>query len=358
MRLAWIRGSRKINFDRPSTWFTLGVRGSGKSSFIEHIGEQYHAKGHTILDLFGSRDGEGLAWIRHPDIDPESVLLIHGDNVDVSAPVDTISVSDLGLDDFNKYKVLISSSPLYSSPDDEFMQVNKITSLLYQRRSWKNLVYMLAREAANLYYSRVKITQNQTAAKADMIYLIREARHMGVSMGLDTLKYTSIDSDIRAVTDYLIFKAQGIQGLPRDLFWIYKYIDPGKLRVLKPNQFVCLHRGGTLGLGVFQELKWHKQEKEHIAKALGITCDYSEEINYGENKGSFSTLGDHEHIELIGDYLKDKLSMNKIAAKRTYSSGTVYNHINKHNKEVKQSGECSSCMRVGGEFADMLATRR
>lgn len=217
---------------------------------------------------------------------------------------------------------------------------------------------MIVREAANLYYSRIKITQNQTAAKAEMVYLIREARHMGVAMGLDTLKYTSIDSDIRAVTDYLIFKAQGIQGLPRDLFWIYKYIDPGVLRVLKPDQFVCLHRGGALGLGVFGELGWHKQEKEHILNTLGITCEYSEEINYGENKGTFYTLGDHEHAEIIQDYLERCLSMNKIADLRGYSSGTIYNHINRHNNEVKKNGECPNCRRVSNQYAEILATRR
>lgn len=358
MKIAWIRGEKYVNFNRPSTWFTLGVRGAGKSSFIEHVGELYHEKGHTILDLFGSRDGEGLAWLRHPQIDPETVLLVHGDNVECSAPVDTTKVSELSLDDFEKYRLVISSSPLYSSPDDEFMQVNKITSLLYQRQSWSHLVYMIVREAANLYYSRIKITQNQTAAKADMTYLIREARHMGVALGLDTLKYTSIDSDIRAVTDYLIFKAQGIQGLPSDLYWVYKYIDPGQLRILKPNQFVCLHRGGALGLGVFNELKWHKQEKEHILNTLGISCEYGEEINYGESKGTFYTLGDHEHAEIISDYLEDGLSMNKIAEKRGYSSGTPYNHINRHNKQVQRVGECEMCKRVGCEYADKLATRR
>ena len=160
MKIAWIRGEKYVNFNRPSTWFTLGVRGSGKSSFIEHVGELYHEKGHTILDLFGSRDGEGLAWLRHPAIDPETVLLIHGDNVDVTAQVDTTKVSDLRLAHFNEYRLVISSSPLYSSPDDEFIQVNKITNQLYQRQSWSNLIYMIVREAANLYYSRIKIKKN------------------------------------------------------------------------------------------------------------------------------------------------------------------------------------------------------
>lgn len=265
-------------------------------------------------------------------------------------------VKDLRLQHFEDYRLVISSSPLYSSPDDEFSQVNKITALLYQRQSWSHLIYMIVREAANLYYSRIKITQNQTAAKADMVYLIREARHMGVALGLDTLKYTSIDSDIRAVTDYLMFKAQGIQGLPHDLYWIYKFIDPGKLRVLKPNEFVCLHRGGALGLGVFSELKWHKQEKEHILNTLGISCEYGEEIDYGRDMGSFKQLGDQDHTAIIKDYI-DNNGMNVIAEARGISSGTVYNHINYHNDKIKSVGTCDRCNRVGSEHAEAYAQR-
>ncbi len=37
--------------------------------------------------------------------------------------------------------------------------------------------------------------------------MIRESRHMGVALGLDTLKFTSIDLDIRAVLDYLCLKS-------------------------------------------------------------------------------------------------------------------------------------------------------
>lgn len=358
MRIAWVRGEKHVSFNRPSTWFTLGVRGSGKSSFIEHVGELYHEQGHTILDLFGSRDGEGLAWLRHPNIDPETVLLVSGDNVDLSAPVDAVKVSELSLGHFEKYRVVISSSPLYSSPDSEFQEVNRITGLLYKRMTWNKLVYLLSREAANLYYSRIKITSNQLSAKSDMVYLIREARHMGVAMGLDTLKFTSIDSDIRAVTDYLVFKAQGIAGLPSDLSWVYRYIDPSTMRTMKPSQFVALHRGGALGIGVFKELGWHKQEKEHILNTLGITCEYGDEISYAENRGTFSTLGDHEHEEIIRAYIAERLSMNKIADKFGYSSGTPWRHVNDHNKEVQKNGECPRCKRVGGEFADRLAKRR
>lgn len=358
MRVNWIRGEENIDFKRPSTFFTLGVRGSGKSTLLETIGEMYRGEGHAVLDLFGSRDGEGLAWLRAPGVDPEKVLLIHGDNVDVTAPVDSIAVSDLTLGDFDKYKLLISSSPLYSSPDQEFREVNTITSLLYRRMSWKSLIYVLVREAANLYYSRLKVTESQTAAKADMVYLIREARHMGVALGLDTLKFTSIDSDIRATIDYIFFKSQGVQGLPDDLGWMYGFIDPHVMRRMKQGEFVLLTRSGSLGVGVFPPIKWHKDEGEHILNQLGIRCEYGEELNYGVDRGVYSTLGDKDHADLVAAYMEGEGGMVKIAGAKGLSSGTVWKHINDHNKEVEHSKECASCRRAGGAYANTLVIRR
>ena len=104
------------------------------------------------------------------------------------------AVSDYKLSDLEKYDIIISAGPLYSSPGVEYESANKITDSIYQRLHWKRKVFMVTREAANLYYSRLKSDPNQASAKAQMVYLIREARHMGYALGLDTLKYTSIAS--------------------------------------------------------------------------------------------------------------------------------------------------------------------
>lgn len=58
MRVHWILGSQTIGFSRPHTYFVLGVRGSGKSTMLEHVGECYLRKGHKVLDLFGSETGK------------------------------------------------------------------------------------------------------------------------------------------------------------------------------------------------------------------------------------------------------------------------------------------------------------
>lgn len=357
MKVGWIRGGEHISFHRPHSFFCLGVRGSGKSSFLEHIGELYLESSHAVLDLFGSRDGESLAWLRSPWPQSKKILLIHGDNADVEAPCDTRPVSKIRLRDFRDYDILISSSPLYSSPSDEFLQVARLTDLMYKRMSWERLVYVIVREAANLYYSRLKVADNQLQAKGDMVYLVREARHMGIAMGLDTLKYTSIDIDIRAVTDYLIFKSQGVLGFPRDLNWIYGFVEPHITRKMPQGNFIILSRGGSLGLGVFPELTWHKQEKENILRAVGVDVDHGEEIQYGESRGTFKTVGDHEHAKIILRYIKEEIGMGKLGRAIDRSSRTILNQINLHDEQVESQGFCSVCRRVRGPYAKTMAKR-
>jgi hypothetical protein len=358
MEIVWIRGREHISFNRTASWFTLGVRGSGKSTLLETLGIQYLEKGHHIFDLFASRDGENLAWLRNPNVDHSDVLLVHGDNVEVvKAPCESRPVSKLSLNDLEDYKILISSSPLYSSPDDEFRQVAKITDLLYRRLSWKNLVCLLVRESANLYYSRIKIGDSQLNAKASMIYFIREARHLGITLALDTLRFTAVDIDIRGTIDFLIFKALGIQGLPRDLFWVYKYIEPSVMRRMKPSEFVIMTRTGCLGLGVFPDLSWHKRERENILKEVGIKIEYGKELVYSQDKGTFSTMGDKEHAVLVREYIESGQGMVAISKRLDISSATVSNHVRAHNKELASSGECSRCNRVDSQYSRSEAKR-
>lgn len=251
MKIIWIRASESINYNRPHTFFVLGVRGSGKSALLEHIAENYLNQDHAILDLFGSRDGEGLAWLRSQWAEHKKILLIHGDNVTVHGSFDTRNIGKLSLSDFQNYDILVSSSPLYSGINDEFVHINTAIDMLYQRLSWKKLIFTIVRESSNLFYSRLKVSPNQVAVKAETIYLIREARHVGVSLGLDTLKYTSVDIDVRSVLDFLILKSQGVLGLPSDLQWMYGYFAPEVVRNMPPQNFFMATRKGSLGIGSF-----------------------------------------------------------------------------------------------------------
>jgi hypothetical protein len=358
MKVKWIRGNEHISFKRPNVWFGLGVRGSGKSSFLEHVGEEYLNRGATIFDLFSARDGESLAWLRSPYAKDKKILLVHGENVSVSSSVDSKNAGSLTLNDVEHYDIIISSSPLYSSPDQEFLNAAKITDLLYKRLHWKRVVYLIMREASNFYYSRLKITESQTVAKANMVYLIRESRHCGLSLALDSVRFFSIDIDIRTLADYLILKSQGMQGLSRDLKWLYSYVEPHLVRQLKPNQFILLTKKGGISYGVFPEVGWHKKEQEDILKVLGIKRDFTEPIQESIFKGSFKTVGDKEHAEILRLYIEDNMSMGKIADKLERSPRTIQLHIQHHNKAVQRKGFCGACKRVGSEHHNVLADRQ
>ncbi|MGB9809632.1 MAG: hypothetical protein ACPLSA_06305, partial [Caldanaerobacter sp.] len=81
MKIKWLMGSEGIEFNKSSIWFAVGARGSGKSTLLEHIAQRYMWNGFSIFDLFGSRDGEGLGWLRAPEAKEKNILLLKGEDV-------------------------------------------------------------------------------------------------------------------------------------------------------------------------------------------------------------------------------------------------------------------------------------
>jgi len=358
MKVKWIRGRETFRFTRPDTWFALGTRGSGKSSLLETIACQYLERNASILDLFGSRDGEGLAWLRSPYAKDKKILLVKGDSVDIECSFPVKHVEKLRLRDFEEYDVIVSASPFYVNIGSEFYYAAKLTDLLYRRLHYKRLVYMVCREAANLYYSRLKINENQVFAKSEIIYMLREARHMGIALGLDSVRYFSVDIDVRSLADYMMLKSQGLQGLSKELKFLYSFVDPHLVRKLKPSQFLVLTRRGNIGYGVFPEVSWHKQEREDILRSIGIKVEYGEELKEAEFKGTFKTVSDREHASIIRLYVEEALSMDLIAKKLKRSPRTPHTHIHAHNQAVTRSGFCAACKRAGSQYYNVVAERR
>ena len=354
MKVLWVRGNEHIGFNRPSTWFCLGLRGTAKSSLLEHIGLNYMANNAVWFDLFGSRDGEGLAMLRAPEARDKEVLLIRGDNVDVKSSFNVKLAEQLTVSDTEKYDIIISASPLYLSPDQEFTSAATLTDVLYKRLHYKRLIYLLVREAANFYYSRLKVSENQVAAKANMIYLIREARHMGIALGLDSVRYYSIDIDIRSLTDYLILKSQGVQGLDSTLSWLYYFFNPTVIRSMAPQHFITICKTGTLGLGTFPYHSWHKEEKEDILNEVGISVEYGEVLKEAMDRGRYRTVSDKEHEQIIMFYLDQHMGMQAIAGEISRSSKTIHDHITMHDQAIARSSFCPSCRRVGSKLSQTL----
>lgn len=357
MKVLWVRGNDQIKFNRPSTWFCLGLRGSGKSSFLEHVALGYMENNCVIADWFSSRDGENLAWLRSRHAEDKKILLLKGENVDVTSSYPVKQVDQLKLSDIEKFDILISSSPLYLNVDQEFYNVAKLTDLLFKRRHWKRLIFLVVREAANFYYSRLRVSENQLFAKANMVYLIREARHSGVALGLDSVRFYAIDIDIRNLSDYIILKSQGVQGLSRDLDWLYHFFNPAVVRSMKPQHFIMVSKTGALGLGTFPFHDWHKREKENILASVGVKVEYGEVLELPKDKGLYVSVGDREHSQIIEMYGGEGLSMNVIRVKLNRSGKTIHEHIHKHNDSVERTTFCPICKRVGSPFENKKAKR-
>lgn len=273
----WARGGEGLDVDSPLTVFSLGVRGGGKSAFLEALGEHYLAKGHNVLDLFGASSGEGLAWLRSPWVRELKlpVLLIRGKRP-VKSPWPVKAWEDLRLSDFEENRIVISATPLYEAKEEEFRAAGRVLDLLFGRQGWSKFIYLLVRESSNLFYSRIKLRKDQLESKAEAVYLIREARHHGLAFGMDSQKNSSIDIDFRALLDFVVFKRQGIFSLPADYRWLYGFLDPVWLRNMKPGQFGIISKRGSIGVGLNDLPPWHKREREHLIKALGISLEGGE----------------------------------------------------------------------------------
>lgn len=358
IKVRWIRGaglpSANINFSKPRTHIILGPIGSGKSNLLEVIATRHD----KIIDLFGSRDDEGLAWFRHKGFSKNEILLVHGESVELSGTgqTDAISTRRLHLIDVEQHRIVVSVHGLFGSLDEEFQGLNHIIhGVLYKRKSWSGLPWSLnVREGANYLYSRMKVTMNQTLAKNDFVYLCREIRHMGFEVTVDTIKWTSIDLDVRHVSDHTWIKRVGIFGLPHDIRFIYRYIDPPSLMDPPAHAFVILNSRGPIGVGRVDFAYWHKLEQENLMQELGIKPEYGEMPDYGNL--AKKTVGDYEHAVLMGAYL-DKRSMAKLSLKYHRSPATIQKHIKEHDRNIEVSGYCPKCKRVHGIYAKRFVSK-
>jgi len=278
LQVRWFReGGTDIDFAKQIVAFILGKRNSGKSALLEVLAELYLKHGAKIIDLFGAHDGEGLGWLRSPHVkeNGKKVVLFHDEGTEIDSPYDTMLADDFTLSSLNKADIFVSAAPLYSVSDREFTSVHRIITELWNRHYWTEPIFLIVREAGNLLYSRLKISLSEKEAKAWYIYAMRESRHAGLSLGLDSLRPMSIDIDIRSLTDYTILKNLGSRALPREMWWIYKTIAPEQMARLKQNEFVIIDDGGNIGIGMSGCPRWHKLENENIMKEVGIKVNYT-----------------------------------------------------------------------------------
>lgn len=343
----WIRFFEKMDYGKTNCNLIQGTKETGKSALAEALATHYAEQNENckIFDLFGSRDGEGLAWCRSPYKD--NILFIHGDSVKLNSEWDRVKISDLTFQHFKKYKVIITTNAFYSSPLEEHQGTQRITTLLYQRRHWDHVWTLVLRELANLIYSRITIGEDQAKAKAYLIFFLREMRHSGYAVCADSIKFTSVDSDIRALADYTYFKACGKEGLPRELQYLYSIFEPYSVMRMPIDQFIILSKKGTVGRGCFACPPWHKKEKEDLFKLFKIVPEYKDALDLETSRGR---INDTEHIKIVAakkEGLNGKsISYPKLAGRCARSMSAVYSICVRHNTEIDTNGFCSVCKRM------------
>jgi hypothetical protein len=339
----------------PLAYAGVGIKGSGKSALVELIGSKYS----KVIDLYGSRDDEGLAWLR-ADGFKDKVLLLKGNSVTVDCNcADVKNATDLTLSDMYEYKAIISPAHLYSSIEEEWHSMPRIVSQLWNRTSWSEPWALLIREASSLIFSRVSLGESQQEAKNYLIHMMREMRHSGIAIVADTIRWMSVDIDFRAIADYTFIKAQGILGLPPDLRFIYRYFKPSGIMRCPVDKFIIVSVHGPIGYGASTCPPWHKKESENLLQLFDIRRQYGA-VPFEGNLAKH--VGDAEHVRIIrgrmegiedakGELQKGMEAIGKILKR---SSKTILIHINSHNNMIHAVGECERCARVSSPYAKKL----
>lgn len=340
LQVKWVRGRDNLTFNHPKCSLTMGKRGSGKSNLLEVIGCGYHPK---IIDLMGSRDNENLVWCR-PMSPVDDILLITGPNVDlVGSSWDVKRVDQLTLDDILSHEVTATADSFYSSQVSRFDGINRITELFWERLAWSQPVDVVIREASNYIYSRIVNQKlNIKEAKADFMVFQREMRHFGFSLDVDTVRWTSIDKEMRDLADLLFIKKVGAQGLPDDLKFMYKLFNPLSVARMSAERFIVLTDNASIGVGRSDLAPFHKPEGLDIMAEVGLrTAVGDEPVILPANQ-----VQPAQHSQMVE--LVDKGETFRETAKRAgvSSTDTVGRHLREHNEDIQTQGVCPRCQTV------------
>jgi hypothetical protein len=376
LKLKWLRGNEEITFDHNTIWFVVGARNTGKSTLLEHIGLQYLKNGYSIFDMFGSRDGEGLAWLRAPETQDKKILLLKNENTFIKFKREKPNVAFMNWREFNvkvleDYDVIISASLLYSNVEEEFQAVNYYLDQIYRNPLRSRKTFLVIREAANLLYARMKLNQNIQSSKGEMAYLVRESRHCNLSLGFDTQKRESVDAEIRSVVDYFLFTAQGSESLPRPLWFLYKFIKPTAMNNLPRGAFAILTRRGSVGIGSFVYHEWHKRDNENILEELGMEVERPElkpedliATTQGTSKPQIAYVSpkpNEEREKIHADVcLRYFNGEGFTSISRSY--GKAYADyarriVAAHNRNIARNGFCPACKKFGNGLEKTILQR-
>lgn len=322
--------SGKIRRTGANIHWCVGIRGGGKSALLKNLASSTH----KIIGVYGARDDEVLDLLRmykYFDGRFEKGLIVRPASVDVKSSWNTVTYDSLTLNDIEKHDIIVAPQKLFPKPELFFQGTQRILDIIWTRPSIDKTWGLLVLEAANVIYSRMFLKRaNIEAAKAYLILLIREMRHVGVAMFLDSQRGMALDKEVREQSDYTYLKNMGSFSLPGEMKWVYKYLVPRGMRAMYPNEFACIDKWGGTYLGRSMLPPWHKNPHEDIYKSLGITFEKSDNAI----DAVFNEAGEEDvflHNEIMNVFYGEGNQKIKTTARLTnHDRATVQRHVKLH----------------------------
>ncbi len=183
---------------------------------------------------------------------------------------------DVKLSDFEQNRIVISTTPLFNSRDEEYKTCNSLMQLFDKRIGYSYFIFALIREAKYLLYSRIKFSEKTKSTKSTGVDVLTQSRHHGISLGLDSQRAISVDKEIRDLLSYQIYKSLGNMTHEIDPYY-FGFWRPEWLANMRPGQFAILSSSGNIGSGYNEMPMFHKRAKENLVRAFGISVKYKEQ---------------------------------------------------------------------------------
>jgi len=184
-----------LELDKYDGVIVTGDKDSGKSVFLEWAGEQFYKKGRLTLDLFDAGDFESAFWsTAYPIIlvyPPHNKVDASKSSYDIVALCDTIGIEPILERAIKENRVVTFACSLYESNDLLRVLAEWIRNFpnLMIHRFKKTEAIVLVREAANVVFSKYKVTKSQSETQAALLEFLRIARHRRTSYIFDTQRY-------------------------------------------------------------------------------------------------------------------------------------------------------------------------
>ncbi|MDE2040545.1 MAG: hypothetical protein KGO96_13085 [Elusimicrobia bacterium] len=332
-----------IKLNGALTYTAGGIKGGGKSALIWNISANFR----KFIGAYGSKDDEVLAALRakkyarkiggtmEKNLEGwDRGLIVGPPTTSVTSSWDYVSYDKLTLNDIFNHDVIVTPNRLFQTPTAFFTGTQRLVDTLWSRpfapkgQNWFLQIF----EAANILYARITMKRaKMDQAKAYLIFLMREMRHMGISMGMDSQYMVSLDREVRTNADYTFIKNMGSDMLPRDIKWMHHWVTPDGLAGMYPDEFVCKDKWGGIYLGRFKLPPWHKEPDEDIYKSLGIKFDFGDDA-LREELAAEDTEDVQMHKEIVEAFQRIR-TIKGTARETGHDKETVKKHVLRHNDE-------------------------